>query len=43
MDREREREMAKFLSEFMIIFIGNVQKVNLIRYLGINAYEEVEE
>lgn len=35
--------MAKFFGEFVIIFIANVKRVNLIRHLGIEAYEEVEE
>lgn len=35
--------MAKSLGEFMIIFIANVQKVKLIRHLGIKAYEEVQD
>jgi hypothetical protein len=34
--------MAKFFCEFMIIFIAKVEKVNLIRHLGIKACEEVE-
>jgi len=42
-EREREREIAKFLGEVMIIYIANVQKVKLIRHLGIEAHEEVEE
>jgi hypothetical protein len=40
---DREIEMAKFFGEFMIIFIAKVQKVKLIRHLGIKVYEEVEE
>ena len=35
--------MAKFLGEFMIIFIANDQNVKLIRHLDIKAYKEVEE
>jgi hypothetical protein len=35
--------MAKFFGGFLIIFVANVQKVELIRHLGMKAYEEVEE
>jgi hypothetical protein len=35
--------MAKFFGGLLIIFTANIQKTELIRHLGMKAYEEVEE